>query len=137
MKKTFRYLGCFIGGALLLTLIAGCVSKSTAKEQARQAYLAGRRDALAQMDARANSVTFIGPVKNPTVPWTEGLTLAKAILAAVYDSQTDPAMIVIHRRSEEIQVDPSRLLGGDDFPIKGGDVVEFQMPPDSAPSLRK
>ena len=118
--------------------VSGCVSKAKAQAQARAAYLAGQRDALAQMNQHqpgASSVTnelanvsFIGPVENPTVPWTEGLTLGKAILSAVYKSQIDPTMILITRPNEQIQIDPSRLLSGNDYPLKPGDIIQFQLP---------
>jgi hypothetical protein len=118
--------------------VSGCVSKSKAQAQARAAYLAGQRDAIAQMNPHQTGstneleapadVTFIGPVETPKVPWTEGLTLAKAILQAVYKSQIDPTMILIIRPNEQIQIDPARLLSGNDYPLKPGDVVQFQMP---------
>jgi hypothetical protein len=118
--------------ATLLVFMTGCVTKSTAQARAREAYLAGQRDAMAsvleQKSGQTNSVTFIGPVNHPIVPWSEGLTLAKAILSAVYNSQTDPAMIIIRRPTEQIQVDPKRLLDGGDFPLKPGDVIQFQLP---------
>jgi hypothetical protein len=130
-----------VSALLLLTAtlcISGCVSKAKAQAQARAAYLAGQRDALAQMnqhqpdasgviDEPAN-VSFIGPVENSSVPWTDGLTLGKAILSAVYKSQIDPTMILITRPNEQIQIDPSRLLSGNDYPLKPGDIVQFQMP---------
>lgn len=119
--------------SLLFTVITltGCVSKSAAQAQARLAYLAGQRDAIAQMNQQTShigNVTFIGPVRNAIVPWQEGLTLGKAILSAVYESQTDPTLILIRRSTEEIEVDPARLLGGTDFPLKPGDVVQFKLP---------
>jgi hypothetical protein len=127
--------GAFI--ALLLFAVAagsvsGCVSKSTAQAQARAAYFAGQRDAIAKMQqqhAEGGSVTFTGPVNNPVVPWTEGLTLAKAIVSAGYNSSTDPIAIVIHRNGEEIQIDPTRVLHGEDFPLLSGDRVQFYLPP--------
>jgi hypothetical protein len=111
---------------LLAAVLTGCVTKSAAREQARRAYLAGQRDAI----ARSTSVTFFGPVNNPVVPWTDGLTLARAILQAVYNSEKDPTVIIIRRSGEEIQVDPTRLLSGDDFPLKGGDMIELRLPPE-------
>jgi hypothetical protein len=109
----------------------GCVSKSKALEQARMAYLAGQRDALAQMQKQPGegSVTFVGPVNNRVVTWSQGLTLAKAIVNAGYNSQIDPMGILIHRTNGVIQIDPKRLLSGDDFPLQPGDIVEFQLPP--------
>ncbi|HLP78950.1 MAG TPA: hypothetical protein VK327_18775 [Candidatus Paceibacterota bacterium] len=150
MKSKFSFKpvrGLLAAGALvlLLTLLfaaafTGCVSKKEAQAQARMAYLAGQRDAIAKLNegknptiqpdaSQSSNVTFVGPVENPVVPWVPGLTLAKAILTAVYHSQTDPAMIVIHRPNEQIQVDPVRLLDGGDIALKPGDVIQFQLPP--------
>jgi hypothetical protein len=124
-----------VAGLLLLAVFAGgasgCVSKSKAQTQARLAYLAGQHDAITRMQqqhAEGGSVTFNGPFNNPTVPWTEGLTLAKAIVTAGYNSTTDPLTIVIRRGGEEIQIDPARLLHGEDYPLQSGDTVQFYLP---------
>jgi hypothetical protein len=136
----------FILTALAMVAVlasAGCVSKKVAAAQARAAYLAGQRDAMAQIVQQSASgvaepspdlaaitnITFVGPVENPVVPWSNGLTLAKAIVAAVYHSAVDPTMIVIKRAHQEIQIEPSRLLNGGDFPLLPGDVIQFQLPP--------
>ena len=136
----------FILTALAMVAVlasAGCVSKKVAAAQARAAYLAGQRDAMAQIVQQSASgvaepspdlaaitnITFAGPVENPVVPWSNGLTLAKAIVAAVYHSAVDPTMIVIKRAHQEIQIEPSRLLNGGDFPLLPGDVIQFQLPP--------
>lgn len=128
---------------LVSTLLAalsltGCMSKSQAQAQARMAYLAGQRDAVAELNRNQNpvappdnmpsNITFIGPVENPVISWTEGLTLGKAILTAVYHSQIDPTMITILRSNAEHQIDPARLLSGQDFPLLPGDVVRFHLP---------
>ena len=111
---------------LLLALgLAGCTSNSNAKAQAREAFVAGQQQALARMlQARAPNVTLLGPVHNPVMPWTEDLTLAKAIVAAGYYGRTDPKGIVIHRNGQEMPVDPKQLLSGEDVPLQAGDVVE-------------
>lgn len=70
-------------------------------------------------------VTFIGPVRNPTVPWADGLTLAKAILAAGYEPATDPRQIMIVRNGQAIPIDPKTLLGGEDTPLVAGDLVQI------------
>ncbi len=111
-------------------LCAGCVSKSKAQAQVRLAYLAGQRDAFAQMQQQQADpdIKFTGPVNNRAVKWYQGLTLAKAILAAGYNSSIDPQFIIIRRTGQEIQLDPKRLLNGDDIPLQAGDTVEFRMP---------
>ncbi len=113
---------------LLLALAsAGCTPNSNAKAQARQAFLAGQQQALARMlQARAPNVTVLGPVHNPIMPWTEDLTLAKAIVAAGYYGRTDPKGIVIHRNGQDMPIDPKQLLSGEDMLLQAGDVVEVR-----------
>ncbi len=129
---------------LFLPCLAGCVSKSTAGIQARAAYLAGQRDAIAQMNQAQqqpqpgtnatalqnlpSNITMIGPVENPVIPWTQDLTLAKAIVTAMYVSAVDPTVIIIRRSNEEIQIDPARLLAGADYPLLPGDIIQFRLP---------
>jgi len=119
-----------IVASTFLLVCAGCVSKSQAQAQARLAYMAGQRDAFAQMQHQQAEpdIKFIGPLNNPTVKWYQGLTLAKAIVAAGYNSTKDPQFIIIRRPNQEIQLDPKRLLDGDDIQLQAGDVVEFRMP---------
>jgi hypothetical protein len=121
------------GIALVLALAAGlpgngCVTKAAAAAQARQAFLAGQQQAMQTMkmeQARGPSVTFVGPVKNPIVAWTEGLTLAKAIIAAGYEGP-EPSDIVIMRKGTPVRVDPNQLLKGEDVPLETGDVVNIR-----------
>ncbi len=113
----------------LAFLISGCVSKSKADAQARLAYIAGQRDAMMQMQRQGHRgpvVNFIGPVNNPVVSWSDGLTLSKAIVQAVYNLPTDPASIVIHRNGQEIPVNPGQLLAGQDVPVQPADVIEIR-----------
>jgi len=73
-----------------------------------------------------NSVTVIGQVRNPLVPWTEDLTLAKALIAADYYAKGDPRHIVIVRKGQASNVDPKQLLAGEDVPLEAGDVVNIR-----------
>lgn len=114
---------------LVLILLAGCVTKSEADARARMAYIAGQQAAMMQMQAqqaRGPSVTFVGPVRNPVVKWTEDLTLLQAILDAVYTAPGDPRNILIRRNGQEFQVTPRQLLNGQDVPLQNGDVIELQ-----------
>jgi hypothetical protein len=117
-----------IGFASLIlgVVLSGCVSKSKAEAQARAAFLAGQQQAAQQMQARGPNVTVIGDVKNNLVPWTAGLTLAQAILAADYFGQGDPKQITIVRGGEQIQVNPTQLLSGEDIPLQPRDVIEIR-----------
>lgn len=124
-----RKLFC-IGGALAVLLLSavlfcGCVSKSKAQAQTRAAYLAGQNAALRQQQAQtpAPGVTVIGPVRNPDVPWVEGLTLAQAIATANYLGQHDPKEIIITRQGETAKIAPKMLLNGANVPLEPGDTI--------------
>ena len=111
---------------LLAIAITGCVTKSAAKAQAQQAYVAGERQALEHALQSKNSVTILGPVRNQQVPWTEDLTLAKALVAADYYSRNNPTEILIVRQGRAIQVDLAKLLAGEDIPLLAGDLVNIR-----------
>ena len=128
-KNRFEILQRFVAALSLLLLMSGCVTKSKADAQARMAYLAGQRDAMMQLQRQGHRgpvVTFIGPVNNPMVQWSEGMTLSQAIVKAVYNLSADPSSIVIHRNSQDITVNPTQLLSGQDVPVQSGDVVEIR-----------
>jgi hypothetical protein len=110
----------------LMFISAGCVSKSKAKAEAQAAYFAGQQQAIMRMSQPHQPVvTFIGPVRSPTVIWTQDLTLAKAIVAAGYDAKADPKQIMIVRNGQAMPVDPRKLLEGEDIPLVAGDLVQI------------
>jgi hypothetical protein len=114
---------------LLSFFFSGCVTKATADAQARAAFLAGQQQALERMQqtqGRANTVTFLGEVKNNLIPWTADLTLSRAIVAAGYFGSADPKEIVVNRDGQEMRIDPKQLLGGNDILMMPRDVVEFR-----------
>jgi len=125
-------------GVLLITLACGgCVTKSTAKAQARQAYIAGQQEALmrlqqAQMQGQGPCVTVNGEVRNRVVPWTEGMTLAKALLVADYYGTADPGQIIVVHNGVATRVELKQLLAGADIPLQPGDIVQL-MPQAGAP----
>jgi len=105
---------------------AGCVTKSKAQAEAQKAFFAGQQQAMMRMSQPQQPVvTFIGPVHNPMVPWSQDLTLAKAIVAAGYDAKADPKQIMIVRNGQAIPVDPKKLLEGEDIPLVAGDLVQI------------
>jgi hypothetical protein len=129
-----------------LGLIAGCVTKDQAKAQAREAYLAGQRDAMVRMQLagsqtnfvpgmppgpppQGKSVTLNGPFRNQVVPWVHGMTLTKAILAGEYIGPTDPTAIYIVRRGQANLVDPKLLLSGQDTFLLPGDIIQAEIQP--------
>ncbi len=117
-----------LAGIIVLGAAFGCISKSKADAQAREAYQAGQRDAQTRMaqQPQVPSVTILGDVKNHAIPWTQDLTVAKAILAAGYSARTDPTDIVIVRDGKGTKVDPQKLLAGEDVPLQAGDVVAIR-----------
>jgi len=114
---------------LILTLalpLCGCTTKSKAKAQAQAAFAAGQQQAYAQMQqAQRTSIRVLGPVRNPEIAWTDGLTLAQAIAAANCTFEHDPKAISIIRQRGRVPIDPKILLQGQDVPLEPGDTVEI------------
>jgi hypothetical protein len=111
----------------MVLVFSGCVSKAKAKAQAQAAFVAGQQDAIRRMSLSQNpTVTINGEVRNGSVPWTEGLTLAKAIVAAEYYGKRDPTDIIIVRAGIATRVDMRKLLAGEDVPLSPGDIVELR-----------
>jgi hypothetical protein len=116
---------CF---AFLLALgLAGCTTKAKADAKARAAFAAGQEQATMRMQqTQTPSVTVQGTVRNPLIPWTEDLTVAKAIVAAGYFGRRDPAEILVVRKGQAFRVDPKQLLNGTDPPLQAGDIMEIR-----------
>jgi hypothetical protein len=113
--------------SILMTGTAGCVTKAQARAEAQRAYAAGQQEAFARMQqARGPTVTVSGPVRNPFVAWTPEMTLAKAILEAVYVGQSEPKQITLVRAGQEHVIATSRLLSGEDIPLEAGDIVRIE-----------
>jgi hypothetical protein len=122
---------------LLAGTFGGCVSKSKADAKARAAYIAGQQQAMmriqqAQTQGQGPCVTVNGEVRNHVVPWTEGLTLAKAVVAADYIGAADPGQILIVHNGLATRVELSQLLSGLDIPLQPGDIIQL-MPQSAAP----
>jgi hypothetical protein len=118
-----------LGLAAVLGIASGCVSKSKAQAEARAAYIAGQQQGMMMRSMQAatgQSVTIVGPVNNGSVKWRHDLTLAKAIVEAGYNSQTDPQQIMIVRNGQAVPVDPKQLLSGTDVPLLAGDMIILQ-----------
>ena len=118
---------CGLALVLAIACLCGCVSKSKAKLQAQAAFTAGQQETLMRLQqVRGPSITFSGPVRNPFVPWTPDLTLARAIIAAVYFGAQDPSHITLFRHGQQIPVDPGTLLQGEDVPLEAGDIIKIE-----------
>jgi len=117
-------LGCLL---LIAFALAGCTTKAQAKAQAQAAFAAGQQQAMMRMQqTSAPNVSVRGTVKNPLIPWTEDLTVAKAIVAAGYYGSKDPVEIFIVRQGQALRVDPKQLLNGNDPPLQSGDVMDIR-----------
>ena len=111
---------------LLALAAAGCTTKSQARLKEQNAYLAGQNAALRQQQPESQGVTVLGAVKNPAVPWVEGLTLAQAVATANYIGLHEPKQIILTRQGESAALDPKVLLSGAVVPLEPGDVVEIR-----------
>ena len=105
----------------------GCTTRSQSQTDVQAAYQAGQRDAYARIATlQRTSVVVIGPVQNPEVQWTEGLTLAQAILAANCTGTGNPKEIILTRQGETTRIDPKDLLRGNDVPLQPGDTITLR-----------
>jgi len=109
-----------------LLLAVGCVSKQAADDQARRAFDAGMQQGRKEAEVRLTQVLIRGPVQQPAVPWRDGLTLAQAIVEAVYTAAKDPVAISITRNNRVLPVNLDELLRGVDIPLLAGDVIDIR-----------
>ncbi len=113
--------------AFVAVLLAGCTTKSKARVQANEAFVAGQKQALKETQPQQPVVTILGQVRNHAVPWKEGLTLAQALDAAHYTGFTDPRLFVLRRGPEQIVIQVNDLLRGRVNPeLEAGDIVEVR-----------
>ena len=114
---------------VLAGLGTGCTTKSKARMEARNAYLAGQNAALQrQVVQQSGAITIVGNVQNSTVPWVAGITLSQAIATATYLGTADPAQIILTRQVEDGAIDPKYLVNGVQIPLEPGDVITIQEP---------
>lgn len=122
-----RTLLCFLLFALLAG--AGCVSEKKAREEAREAYVAGQQQAM-QTAAHAHAeqlgpVVFIqGPVRNHVVSWEEGLKLSQAIVQADYTDFMNPVLVRVLRHGQVAgEFKGIDLLHHEDMDLAEGDTI--------------
>jgi hypothetical protein len=122
----------------LALAVTGCAShKNKNDDQLRRAYAAGAAAAQMQMQQHQMQqpvippsgdpqVRILGPVKNSVLVWSEGLSLARALVLAEYQRNSAPSSITIYRNNQPLQIDPQAVLNGADFPLFPGDIVYLQ-----------
>lgn len=113
---------CLVGAVIW----TGCVSESEARRRQAAAYAQGAAEARAALEERMGKITFDGPVRNAQIEWREGLTLAQAIVEAVYEGAVDPTVIVVIRNNEPNFIEARELVSGVDYELEGGDIVQFR-----------
>jgi len=75
-----------------------------------------------------HSVIVKGNVRYPVLPWTDDLTVTRAIVQAEYVGFRRPYTISIMRQGERLFVDPARLMLGIIDPwLEAGDILELHM----------
>jgi len=117
----------FVAILLLALAVGGCATQSNADAKVRVAFLAGQNAVLRQQQQEQNpSVTIVGQVQNPRVPWVDGLTLAQAIATSNYLGSRAPKQIIITRNGESVTLDAKVLLNGADVPLEAGDVIKLR-----------
>ena len=79
-----------------------------------------------QAKAQGPAVIITGNVAYHTIPWTEDLTLAYALIAAEYKGAGDPGGITVVRNGETINVDVNALLHGKDMPLEASDRISIR-----------
>jgi hypothetical protein len=118
---------CFCCALAFAVGLAGCTTKAHAKAEAQAAFAAGQQQAMMRMQqSQTPSVTVHGAVRNPLIPWTQDLTVAKAIVAAGYFGRKDPAEIIVVRKGVAVRIDPKQLLTGTDPALEAGDIMELR-----------
>jgi len=78
------------------------------------------------MPQQQPAVFIRGDVRNPIVPWSEDLTLARAILAADYVGRFDPHSINLIRGNRSKRFSAAMLLSGADTELEPGDIIEIR-----------
>ena len=128
---TLAHRYCWMLGVLFSVLVlSGCVSKSTAQAKERAAFLAGQQEAIARMQqmqsqTQGPSVIVNGDVRNRGVPWSEGMTVAKALIAADYTGASDPSQIIVVHQGIARRIELQQLLSGKDIPLDAGDILQL------------
>jgi hypothetical protein len=113
--------------ALLLAASACKINSPSAQQAQFRAGMLAQQQATAQMQQQQPSVFVRGDVKNQIIPWSEDLSLARAIVAAEYRGPWDPHRILIIRKGEAIKINPKHLIWGTQDPLlEAGDIVEIE-----------
>lgn len=108
----------------------GCVSKSASRERAHKAFLEGQRTGAASaqstLQTQSKSVMVVGEVRNPVVPWIEGLSLTQAIIAAQHAGPRSPRAVILRHGAESATFETGFVMqNGHTILLEPGDVIEL------------
>ena len=108
---------------LLAALLSGCKTKQQQQTGTPPPVYMPQG---AQMQQQQLAVYIRGDVRNPVVPWSEDLTLARAILAAEYVGRFDPHTVHLIRGNRSQRFSAAMLLAGADTDLEPGDIIEIR-----------
>lgn len=109
---------------VLALVMGGCRSREPEQDQSLIHFW--RQQAIEQQQQmQGPQVVVLGSVRQSRILYTQGLTLAEAILRADYIGRSDPSMIRIIRNGQTISYPVERLLRGEDYPLQAGDIVQL------------
>jgi len=119
-----RIVQLFAAALLGLALVTGC--KSNSQSELQKAFRAGEAQGEILAEAKRKGVSFTGQVMVPIVPWTAGLTLGQAIVAARWTGQRDPSRVIIVSSSgERMELVAQEAMIAANLPLAPGDQVEL------------
>gem|GEM_PF-2515495 len=145
---TFRW-GAGVGlGLAVMVLISGCAGDSDTGQRSRSGVAASASPKAASATAKrpsaparaslprrperpridlSNAVGFIGPVRERSVEWEPGLTLAEALVEAEYVGAGQPREILLNRQGQVVFINVKKLMRNLENPVlQPGDVVEIR-----------
>jgi hypothetical protein len=128
VKRARFSFSCLLLGLVVLSALTGCESDARKHAERARAFEQGRQQGLQEAEEKNQPVVlFRGDVRNPRVPWKEGITLAQALLVAQYTWSWDPRSITVTRDGQTYTINPRRFLRGQEDPeLEPGDVVEVR-----------
>src|SRR5579885_3198632 len=94
----------FFGCLLVVVIGSGCASKADKQAKQRAAFMAAQQQqaaAMQQQQVNSSAVWVVGNVRNPSIPWTQDLTLRRALIEADYRGPGDPNQIVVLRNGSQ------------------------------------
>lgn len=119
----------FLFATLLATALvaSGCMTRSGARKEAQRTVFEEMQREEREKLNKEPAIWFRGDIRNPRVPWKEGITLAEALAAAQYTWNWDPRLLTVTRDGQVYPINVRRLLRGQENPeLEPGDIVDVQ-----------